>query len=106
MSDGDVAKEYSRKVQAPGSPLSVLKDKGKVVVKITSIAFFGETAQVRFTSEKLSASGENVDNSPLQKWIATIAFQFKPGMMTEQQRLVNPLGFKAATYRVDPEVIK
>ncbi|MBP7483723.1 MAG: type IV secretion system protein [Aquabacterium sp.] len=106
MSDGDVAKEYSRKVQAPGAPLSVLKDKGKVVVKITSIAFFGETAQVRFTSEKLSASGENVDNSPLQKWIATIAFQFKPGMMTEQQRLVNPLGFKAATYRVDPEVIK
>ena len=75
-------------------------------MKITSIAFFGETAQVRFTSEKLNASGENVDNSPLQKWIATIAFQFKPGMMTEQQRLVNPLGFKAATYRVDPEVIK
>ena len=106
MSDSDVAKENSRKVQAPGSPLSVLKDKGKVVVKITSIAFFGETAQVRFTSEKLNASGENVDNSPLQKWIATIAFQFKPGMMTEQQRLVNPLGFKAATYRVDPEVIK
>ncbi len=47
MSDSDVAKENSRKVQAPGSPLSVLKDKGKVVVKITSIAFFGETAQVR-----------------------------------------------------------
>jgi type IV secretion system protein VirB8 len=106
MSDDDVAKEYSRKVQAPGAPLSVLKDKGKVVVKIISIAFFGETAQVRFTSEKLNASGENVDNSPLQKWIATIAFQFKPGMMTEQERLVNPLGFKAATYRVDPEVIK
>ncbi len=106
MSDDDVAKENSRRVQAPGSPLSVLKDKGKVVVKVVSIAFFGETAQVRFTSEKLNGSGENVDNSPVQKSIATIAFQFKPGMMTEQQRLVNPLGFKAATYRVDPEVVK
>ncbi|WP_369211056.1 VirB8/TrbF family protein [Xylella fastidiosa] len=26
--------------------------------------------------------------------------------MTEQQRLINPLGFKVATYRVDPEVIQ
>ena len=106
MSAGDVAAEFSRKIQAPGSPLSILKDKGKVVVKITSISFFGETAQVRFTSEKLNASGDNVDNSPIQKWIATAAFQFKSGLMTEQQRLVNPLGFKAVTYRADPEVIK
>ncbi|MCW5223646.1 hypothetical protein D5041_21445 (plasmid) [Verminephrobacter aporrectodeae subsp. tuberculatae] len=106
LSDGDVADSYARKVQAPGSPLLVLKEKGKVVIKIVSIAFFGETAQVRFTSEKLNASGENIDGSPLQKWIATIAFQFKPGLMTEQQRLANPLGFKAASYRVDPEVIK
>ncbi|KXB10234.1 virB8 family protein [Xylella fastidiosa] len=106
MSDGDVAKEYDSKVDAPGSPLKVLADKGKIVVGIVSIAFLGDTAQVRFTTEKLSASGENLDNSPVRKWIATIAFQFKPGLMTEQQRLINPLGFKVATYRVDPEVIQ
>ncbi|HHW4679568.1 MAG TPA: virB8 family protein [Xylella sp.] len=106
MSYGDVSKEYSRKIDAPGSPLKVLADKEKIVVNIVSIAFFGETAQVRFTTEKLSASGENLDHSPVQKWIATIAFEFKPGLMTEQQRLINPLGFKVATYRVDPEVMK
>lgn len=106
MSESDVAKEYSRKVQAPESPLKVLKDKGKVGVKVGSIVFVGDSAQVRYTSEKVNASGENTDNSPVQKWIATVVFQFKPGQMTEQQRLVNPLGFKVLTYRVDPEVIK
>ena len=38
--------------------------------------------------------------------VATIAFWFNPGMMTDQQRLINPLGFKVASYRVDPEVLK
>lgn len=106
MAEPDVAKEYSARVQAPNAPLNILKDKGKVVAKITAIAFVGDTAQVRFTTEKLSPSGENTDNSPVQKWIATVAFWFKPGQMTEQQRLVNPLGFRAVSYRVDPEVLK
>lgn len=107
MSAGSVSKEYSNKVKAPGSPLSVLKDQGKISVQIASIVFVGETAQVRFTTQKLSPSGENSDNSPLQKWIATVAYEFKPKQqMTEQQRLVNPLGFQVASYRVDPEVTK
>jgi len=106
MSESDVAKEYARKVQAPNAPLHVLKDKGKLVTKISSIAFLGDTAQIRFTTEKLNSSGENTDNSPVQKWIATVAYWFKPGQMTEQQRLINPLGFRAVSYRVDPEVLK
>lgn len=108
MSEPDVAKEYSNKVQAPNAPLTILKDKGKIVAKINSIVFVGDSshAQIRFTTEKLSPSGENLDGSPVQKWIATVVFQFKPGQMTEQQRLVNPLGFKVFSYRVDPEVVK
>ena len=105
MSEGSVSAEYSKRVQGASAPLATLKDKGKVIAKVSSIAFFGETAQVRFTSERTSSSGDPLDPSP-QKFIATVAFQFKPSVMTEQQRLVNPLGFKAVTYRVDPEVIK
>jgi len=106
MSDNAIASEYSKRVQDKNSPLNTLKDKGKITVKVNSIAFIGETAQVRFTTEKLNASGENTDNSPVQKWIATVAYLFKPGRMTEQQRLINPLGFKAVSYRVDPEAVK
>lgn len=106
MSSDSIAKEYENKVKSPNSPLNVLKDKGKISVKVGSIVFVGETAQVRFTTEKVSPSGENTDQSPVNKWIATIAYEFQPRNMTEQQRLANPLGLSVAAYRVDPEVVK
>ena len=103
MSSDDVAKEYSRRIQAPDSALTILKDKGKISIKIVSIAFFGDTASIRFTSQKTNPSGENLDGAPVQKKLATVAYQFKSGHMTDQQRLINPLGFKAESYRVDHE---
>lgn len=106
MSDDPVARQYAIKVQAEHSPLNVLRDTGKIAVQIVSIVFVGDTAQVRFTTQKVNNSGENIDSSPLQKWIATVTFAFKPSLMfTEQQRLVNPLGFRVYSYRVDPEVL-
>ena len=107
MSQSDVAAEYAKKVQAPTSPLSLYKDKAKVAAKVSAISFVGHLAQIRFTTEKQSTSGENTDAASAQKWIATVAFKFDAGgMATEQQRLVNPLGFKVVSYRVDPEVVK
>lgn len=105
MSDESVSDEYTKRVQASHAPLTILKDKAKIITKVTSIAFIGDLAQVRFTTEKQNISGDNPDNAPVQKWIATIAFAFKSGWMTEQERLINPLGFKTLSYRVDPEVI-
>lgn len=105
MSEEPVSNEYTKLVQAAHAPLTILKDKAKIITKITSIAFIGDIAQVRFTTEKQNTSGDNHDNAPIQKWIATIAFSFKSGWMTEQERLINPLGFKTLSYRVDPEVI-
>ena len=105
MSSDSLAKQHDSRFRAKDSPLMVLKDTGKVVVKVVSVAFVNDTAQVRFVSEKLNTSGENVDQSPAQKWIATIAYTFDPKRhLTEQQRLVNPFGFRADSYRVDQEV--
>lgn len=108
MSSDAIAKEHETKVRAPTAPLEVLKDRGKIVAKVTSIVLLSdETAQVRFTTEKVGTSGSNDDSSPVQKWIGTVAYQFEPSLrMTDQQRLVNPLGFKAYGYRVDPEVVQ
>ncbi|EFF2610251.1 type IV secretion system protein, partial [Escherichia coli] len=39
-------------------------------------------------------------------WIATVAFDFNKDVKTEEQRLINPLGFEAVSYRVDAEAIK
>jgi len=106
MSAPDVASEYMRDIQAPTAPLNVYKDKGKVVTKVSSITFVGNLAQVRFTKERVTTSGENVDNSPVQNFIATIAYKYESGLMTDQQRLINPLGYRTLTYRRDEEVVK
>ena len=50
MSESDVAKEFSNRVQAPTAPLNVLKDKGKIVAKIVSVVLLDKSAQVRFTT--------------------------------------------------------
>jgi type IV secretion system protein VirB8 len=107
MSENDVAAEYGRKVQAPTAPLAMLKDKGKIAVDVSSVVFVGDVAQVRFSTTKVNTSGENTDASPQQRWIATVAYKYSPSTaMSEQQRLVNPLGLKILTYRADPEVTK
>ena len=106
MSENAIATEYENAVKAENAPLAILKDKAKIIAKINAITFIGDTAQIRFTTEKESISGENPDGSPVQKWIATVAYLYDAGQMTEQQRLINPLGFKVVSYRVDPEVIQ
>lgn len=106
MSAGDVGAEYMREIQMPTSPLELYKDKAKVVVQITSISFIGNLAQVRFTKERVNTSGENLDSSPVQPYIATIAYRYESGMMTEQQRLINPIGYKTISYKKDDEAVK
>ena len=106
MSQSSVASSFEKQVHDPNGPLNVLKDKGKIMVKISSIAFVGKLAQVRFTTERRNSAGDPMNGFNEKKWIATIAFWFNPGTMTDQQRLINPLGFKVVSYRVDPEVLK
>ena len=106
MSDSNIFTEYSKKVQSSDAPLTLFKDKARVDVKILSITFISNVAQIRFSTEKKAPDGSNPDNSPVQKWIATVGFKFDAGLMTDQQRQVNPLGFKSTSYSVDPEVIK
>ena len=106
MSDEPIGREFYELVQQPGAPLSQLKDRGKVVPKIVSITFVGDTAQVRFTTEVQNLGGDNSDGLKALGWIATIAFKYESGYMTDQQRLINPLGFKVQSYRKDPEVVR
>lgn len=104
FSDGPVFNAYSAKVKDKSAPLEKLKDKGKIDVRVVSVSFLDDnTASVRFTSQKLNASGENPDGSPLQRWIATVVFTYESGLMTDQQRMINPLGFKVLSYQVNAE---
>jgi type IV secretion system protein VirB8 len=102
----DVFGAYANAVKEKNSPLNLLRDKGKIDIRIISISFLNRnTAQVRFTSQKLNAAGENPEGAPLQRWIATVVYEYRSILMTEQQRLVNPLGFKVVSYKRDPEAV-
>jgi type IV secretion system protein VirB8 len=103
----DVFSAYAAKWKEKNSPLNQLRDKGKIDVRIVSISFLNaNTAQVRFTTQKLNAAGENPDGTPLQRWIATVVYEYRSILMTERQRLVNPLGFKVLSFKRDPESLR
>lgn len=103
MSAPDVQAGFKNLYNSPQAPHRVLKQNSKIVAKITNISFIGDMAQVRFEKQTLPTSGQSEIPIPPQKWIASISFEFKSTPMTENARLINPLGFQVTSYRVDPE---
>ena len=105
MSTDKVFGEYDKKIKGKNQALEILKDKGRIKVTVGAITPVGDLFQVHYTTEKVNMTGENLDQSPIQSWVATIAFEFDPQLkLTEQERRINPLGFKVLSYRVDAEV--
>jgi type IV secretion system protein VirB8 len=103
LSDIDAGREYDRWINPgnPASPVAVYGAKRiKRLVAIRSIAFLApDTAQVRFTAV------EKIDTSERPSyWIATLQFRFVQNSADEEERLINPVGFKVTSYRTDPEV--
>ncbi len=73
---------------------------GIPLIEVRSITPAKSTAVVRFVRTRRSADGsEDVEES----LVATIGFEYVPAPMREEDRMVNPLGFKVTSYRVDPE---
>lgn len=98
MSSSSVFSEYDAEIKDKNSSLNTLKDKGKIKVSIISTSLMDEhTAQVRFTSEKVDSSGKNFDGSPVQRWLATIKFQYVNKSMTELERNISPLGLEVVS---------
>ena len=105
LSDIEVGREYDRWINPDNarSPVTLYGPKKiKRLVEIRSITFLApDTAQVRFTAL------EKVDTSERPSyWIATLQFKFVQNSADEEERLINPVGFKVTSYRIDPEVTK
>lgn len=86
----------------PSAPHKILHDTARVTVKINSIAFVGDMAQVRFEKAIIPLNKSTTIPEP-QRYIATIAYEYKNAGMRDEDRLVNPLGFQVTSYRVDKE---
>ena len=61
-----------------------------------------KTSTIRFNEESVDVSSKI---STKTAKIATLSYDYAPNeLITEQERLENPLGFKVLTYRVDIEI--
>lgn len=89
----------------PNAPHKVLRDTAKVNVRVNAIAFVGKMAQVRF-EKAIAPFNKSTVIPPPQRYIATIAYEYKNSGMKDEDRLINPLGFQVTSYRVDKENVQ
>ncbi len=88
------------------SPLYILKKDKKLMVRILSISFIDEVAQVRFIKYVKNANGSVASEYRETAWIATITYDYQHDVNKEAERFVNPLGFQVTSYRVDAENVE
>jgi type IV secretion system protein VirB8 len=84
------------------SPLNRYQHHTVRTVRVKSVSFLNKrTAQVRFASTETTQTTKKED-----AWVAIVSFRFVNLPETEQDRLVNPLGFQVTAYRVDQELVQ
>lgn len=85
-----------------GSPQFIHGKHGTADIAIRSIAFIGDNlAQVRF-SKMVTERDQRIRTL----WVSTVHFKFRSdAIISDKDRLINPLGFVVTGYRSDPEVV-
>lgn len=99
-SDGDARADYVASYQ-PGGAMAITPTDTRIAVTVKKIELMSrDVARVRFATRRTAvASGEET-----RDWQATIGFRFSGAPMRMEDRLINPLGFQAMTYRRDGEM--
>ena len=103
LSAGAARSSYLSEMPAanPASPFRRFPAGTVVAVRIKSVSKLNPgTAIVRFDTQQQSPGG---GVSIAQPWISVIRYDYSDMPMSLEDRLVNPLGFKALTYRRNAE---
>jgi type IV secretion system protein VirB8 len=93
-------KDYQPKfsIGNPNSPVNLYAQHTYRIVQLKSLIFTTpNTAQVRFVLETNGAVASRVDK------VALIQFDFENLKMNDEERLINPLGFRVTLYRIEDE---
>jgi type IV secretion system protein VirB8 len=104
-SSGPAKSGYVTMMQAsnPQSPLATLPRNTVINVHVRSVSQISDTsAMVRFVTARRD---QGAAEGPPQNWVAVIRYQYSGGLMTVEDRYVNPLGFEVIDYRRDPETV-
>lgn len=106
-SSPEVSSDYLKIYEGDNSRVDILKNRTEIDVEINSVALGNSNgmkmATIRFNQIYKDAKSRTITNKKAK--IVTLAYDYSPqSLMTENERLINPLGFKVLTYRVDDEV--
>lgn len=102
---GRARERYIANIQAsnPKSPLSFMPRGGTIGVQVRSVSSLSpERSLVRFTTIRTNPGGQA--QAP-QYWVAVIDYQYSQAAMSEDDRLLNPLGFQVVRYRRNAETL-
>lgn len=106
MTDNKTFAQYKTIIENKDvSPLYLLKKDKEVRVRVVSVTFVKDLAQVRFIKYVQNSDGTPAVEYKPAYFISTIAYDYMKDIKTEQQRLINPLGFRVVSYRADPESV-
>lgn len=103
MSCASEAKKYADwfSPKSASSPLNLYGETTKVKINIKGTSFIKpNVALTRFTKE---VERPGTEKPEVTHWAATTVFKYSGAPMKEKDRRVNPLGYQACEYRLDPD---
>ena len=105
MSSEKVANEYRAIYEGENARDQILKNSNEVRVEIISIVL-GESNGVKTTTIRANIITKNLNTRGITSStkVITLSYDYLLAKASEENRLLNPLGFKVLTYRIDNEV--
>ncbi|EAI3921315.1 type IV secretion system protein [Campylobacter jejuni] len=107
MSSENVANEYRALYEGDNARDQILKNSNEVGVQILSVVL-GESNGVKTSTIRANITTKNLSSRGTSQAtkVITLSYDYTLGKASEENRLLNPLGFKVLTYRIDNEVEK
>jgi type IV secretion system protein VirB8 len=113
MSNDNVFKEYEGYIFATNAPPAVFGEDLRIRLDVRDIIFLPRAADSEHVIAQINFSRitENSDGSPATKyavthWTSTLTFDYQGSINSEEEQLINPLGFRVTSYREDRSQIE
>ena len=107
LSDNNVANGYRALYQGENARDKVLSNDFEIKGKILSVVL-GESAGTKTATVRIKLTKKDLRTNNIIKIVTkvvTLSYDYYPETLeTEEERLINPLGFKVLLYRIDNEV--
>jgi len=107
LSSNEVASAYRAIYQGENAKDIKLKNNYQIEVEILSIVL-NQSNGVKTSTIRANLKTKNKSQGKKNKQtiVITLAYDYFLGELKEESRILNPLGFKVLTYRIDEEIVR